>query len=85
MRQGVFLAYFLYVPHLIMDPATLLVQPNNTGAVNDDPLVHEQSARRLIESHTILGRSDGHALSDSRLPSTRYAPVGLRMPWIVMR
>lgn len=41
--------YYLYIPRTIQTPTVLLVQPNNTGTVNDDPAVHDASARSLIE------------------------------------
>jgi len=40
--------YFLYVPLNIKSPTFLLVESNNTGTVNDDPAVHEESARNLL-------------------------------------
>lgn len=54
-------AYYLHVPSVatvdhvaITDdhhgaPRYLLVEPNNTGTVSDDPEVHDKEARRLIE------------------------------------
>ena len=44
-----FWPYYLYIPPNIKSPAVLLVQPNNTGTVSDDPTVHDASARALIE------------------------------------
>lgn len=50
--QGFYWPYFLLVPPQVEPPATLLVEPNNTGTWSDDPWVHESAAR-----NTVRGRS----------------------------
>ncbi len=42
--------YFLFVPAGVRDQPYLLVEPNNTGTGDDDPDVHESSARVLASS-----------------------------------
>ncbi len=42
--------YYLYVPQTLKNPAVFFVQPNNTGTSNDDPAVHDNSAKSLIQS-----------------------------------
>jgi pimeloyl-ACP methyl ester carboxylesterase len=44
--------YFLLVPERIESPATLLIEPNNTGTWSDDPWVHEDSARGLVRNRS---------------------------------
>lgn len=68
--------YFLYVPYTIKDPATLFVQPNNTGTVNDDPAVHEQSARGLIESTRSWADQMGTPYLIPAFPRPATLPVG---------
>lgn len=52
--QGFHSPYFLSVPDSIRQASkqkqhSVLIIPNNTGSVSDDPAVHEQRARRTIE------------------------------------
>ncbi len=47
-ESGFYWPYFLMIPQTIEAPATLLVEPNNTGTVSDDPWFHEAAARKLI-------------------------------------
>ncbi len=49
-EKGFSWPYFLYTPLTVKTPTFLLVESNNTGTVNDDPAVHEASARNLILS-----------------------------------
>jgi hypothetical protein len=44
--------YFLYKPDAIREPAVLLVEPSNTGTVNDSFAVHEAAAGAQIRSRT---------------------------------
>jgi hypothetical protein len=37
--------YYLRVPATVKEPAFLIVEPNNTGTVSDDPAVHDAAAR----------------------------------------
>jgi pimeloyl-ACP methyl ester carboxylesterase len=46
--KGFFWPYYLLVPPHVERPATLLVEPNNTGTWGDDPWVHESSALGLV-------------------------------------
>jgi hypothetical protein len=39
--------YFLFVPPMVSAPATLLVEPNNTGTWGDNPALHEEAADTL--------------------------------------
>ena len=51
-QKGFQWPYYLYVPAAIKTPAVLLVEPNNTGTVNDDPAVHDAAASALISNQT---------------------------------
>jgi pimeloyl-ACP methyl ester carboxylesterase len=46
--RGFFWPYYLVIPPLIEPPATLLIEPNNTGTWGDDPWTHESSALGLV-------------------------------------
>jgi hypothetical protein len=48
-QSGFSWPYYLYIPLNVKSPGVLLVQPNNTGSVSDDPAVHDAAARSLIE------------------------------------
>jgi hypothetical protein len=50
--KGFYWPYFLLVPPRIEPPATLLVEPNNTGTWGDDPWTHESAARNLVRSRS---------------------------------
>ncbi len=43
-QKGFQWPYYLYIPATITRPTILLVEPNNTGTVNDDVSVHDQAA-----------------------------------------
>ncbi len=51
--------YYLVIPPAVTAPPTLLVEPNNTGAVDDNPALHELAAESLIRGKatfaTLLG------------------------------
>ena len=49
-QKGFSWDYYLYVPQTLKSPTILFVQPNNTGADNDDIAVHDDSAKSLIQS-----------------------------------
>jgi hypothetical protein len=42
--------YYLYTPANRKNPPVLMVEPNNTGTVSDDPAVHDAAASSLIDS-----------------------------------
>ncbi len=44
--------YYLYVPIHVKSPGLLMVEPNNTGRVSDDPAVHDAAASSLIDART---------------------------------
>ena len=68
--------YYLYIPPSITAPAVLLVQPNNTGTVNDDPAVHDASARKLIEGSEYWARELGSPYLVPTFPRPATLPVG---------
>jgi hypothetical protein len=41
--------YYLSIPHALSEKTVLLVEPNNTGGISDDPSVHEQAAENLAK------------------------------------
>ena len=41
--------YYLSIPHALSEKTVLLVEPNNTGGVSDDPVVHDQAAENLAK------------------------------------
>jgi hypothetical protein len=43
--KGFSWAYYLRVPAIVKEPAILMVEPNNTGTVSDDPTVHDTAAK----------------------------------------
>ena len=46
--KGFYWPYFLLVPPQVEPPATLLLEPSNTGTWSDDPWVHESSALGIV-------------------------------------
>jgi len=68
--------YYLYIPATIKNPAVLLVQPNNTGSVNDDPAVHDASARTLIEGTRYWADELGSPYLIPTFPRPASLPVG---------
>ncbi|MBZ5500213.1 MAG: Ig-like domain-containing protein [Acidobacteriia bacterium] len=44
-QKGFSWPYYLRTPNSVKQPAILLVEPNNTGTVNDDPAVHNLAAK----------------------------------------
>jgi pimeloyl-ACP methyl ester carboxylesterase len=57
--QGFYWPYLLLVPPQIEAPATLLIEPNNTGTWSDDPWVHESSARNLVRARSSFAANLG--------------------------
>jgi len=49
-QNGFSWPYYLYVPLYVKSPGAILVEPNNTGSVSDDPAVHDAAARNLIQN-----------------------------------
>ena len=68
--------YYLYIPPTIKSPSVLLVQPNNTGSVNDDPAVHDASARTLIEGTRYWADELGSPYLIPTFPRPASLPVG---------
>jgi hypothetical protein len=68
--------YYLYIPPVIKNPAVLLVQPNNTGTVDDDPAVHDSSARVLIEGTRYWADELGSPYLVPTFPRPASLPVG---------
>jgi pimeloyl-ACP methyl ester carboxylesterase/methionine-rich copper-binding protein CopC len=46
--KGFFWPYYLYVPSFVKSPPVLMVEPNVSGWVSDDPAFHDQRANDLI-------------------------------------
>ncbi len=44
-QKGFYWPYYLKTPDAVKEPAVLLVEPNNTGTVSDDPAVHNLAAK----------------------------------------
>jgi pimeloyl-ACP methyl ester carboxylesterase len=68
--------YYLYIPPNIRGPAVLLVQPNNTGSVDDNPAVHETAARTLIEGSRWWADELGTPYLIPTFPRPASLPVG---------
>jgi hypothetical protein len=68
--------YYLYIPATIKDPTVLFVQPNNTGAVNDDPAVHNASAKTLIQGTQYWADELGSPYLIPTFPRPASLPVG---------
>ncbi len=51
--------YYLYTPVTVKSPAVLMVEPNNTGTVSDDPAVHDTAASNLIDSRRMWSEELG--------------------------
>jgi len=49
-ERGFSWPYYLYIPPNVTSPGVIMVEPNNTGTVSDDPAVHDAAARSLAES-----------------------------------
>jgi hypothetical protein len=48
-EQGFQWPYYLSIPHFLSTATVLLVEPNNTGSVSDDPSVHDKAAENLAK------------------------------------
>ena len=68
--------YYLYIPPSTKSPTVLLVQPNNTGTVNDDPAVHDSSARDMIEGSRYWADELGSPYLVPTFPRPATLPVG---------
>ena len=58
-EKGFYSPYFLFIPKSLMDQhrcdgLTLLVMPNNTGKVSDDPAVHEEAALKTAKNWRVF-------------------------------
>lgn len=66
--KGFHWPYYLSIPSVLVRPAVLLVEPNNSGATSDDQSFHDQQART-----TIMVRSSDPAIR--RLASPILVPT----------
>lgn len=67
--------YYLVIPPAVTAPATLLVEPNNTGTVDDNPAVHEYSAESLIRGKATFATMLGCPLLVPAFPRPRNPPA----------
>lgn len=67
--------YYLVIPPLVTAPATLLVEPNNTGAVDDNPAFHELAAESLIRNRASFATTLGCPLLVPAFPRPRNPPA----------
>jgi hypothetical protein len=68
--------YYLYIPPNVKNPAVLLVQPNNTGSVDDNAAVHDTAARTLIEGSRYWADELGTPYLIPTFPRPASLPVG---------
>lgn len=68
-------AYYLVIPPTITAPATLLVEPNNTGTVDDNPARHELAAEALVRNRSPLATSLGCPLLIPAFPRPANPPA----------
>jgi hypothetical protein len=67
--------YYLVIPPTITAPATLLVEPNNTGTVDDNPARHELAAESLVRNRSALATSLGCPLLVPAFPRPAHPPA----------
>jgi hypothetical protein len=67
--------YYLVIPPNITAPATLLVEPNNTGTVDDNPARHELAAESLIRNRSSLATALGCPLLIPAFPRPANPPA----------
>jgi hypothetical protein len=67
--------YYLVIPPTITAPATLLVEPNNTGTVDDNPAKHEIAAESLARSKAGFATSLGTPLLVPAFPRPLNPPA----------
>lgn len=58
-QSGFSWPYYLFIPASVTSPGILMVEPNNTGSVSDDPAVHDASAKSLIQGRQGWARELG--------------------------
>lgn len=68
--------YYLGIPIQVKTPAVLLVEPNNTGTVNDDPQYHDDAARRMIINTSYFASPLGSPLLMPAFPRPSAAAAG---------
>jgi len=71
--------YYLWVPNTIKQPAILLVEPNNTGGVSDDPAVHDLAAKS--EAQRWMSKMDEIGCP-YMVPTFRDRPLSIHSRWI---
>jgi hypothetical protein len=74
--DGFYWPYYLYIPPALTNPGVLLVLPNNTGTVSDDPAVHDASARSFIEGRRYWADELGSPLLVPTFPRPTAADAG---------
>ncbi len=74
--KGFSWAYYLYTPPSIKNPPVLLIQPNNTGTVDDNVTVHDTAARALIEGSRYWADELGTPYLIPTFPRPVSLPVG---------
>jgi hypothetical protein len=67
--------YFLVVPRTVTAPATLLVEPNNTGTVGDNPAFHEDAALSLVRNKAGFAATLGSPLLVPAFPRPANPPA----------
>jgi hypothetical protein len=67
--------YYLFIPASVAAPATLLVEPNNTGTVDNNPARHEVAAEALIRSKTSFATTLGCPLLVPAFPRPANPPA----------
>lgn len=67
--------YYLVIPPAIAAPATLLVEPNNTGTVDDNPARHEIAAESLARGKAGFASTIGSPLLVPAFPRPVHPPA----------
>lgn len=73
--KGFYWPYYLWIPPNLEAPVTLLVEPNNTGGVDDDLWIHEQSARSLVNWRSSFANRLGSPLLVPVFPRPANPPA----------
>lgn len=68
--------YYLGIPSQVKTPTVLLVEPNNTGTVSDDPQFHDDAARRLITYSVYFAATVGSPMLVPAFPRPTVAAAG---------
>jgi hypothetical protein len=73
--------YYLYTPANVKLPAVLMVEPNNTGTVSDDPAIHDAAASGLLDAGNYRADDQECPISFRPLPGRPRTPPCTRTPW----